>query len=75
MSSPLSNSGPLANGLYPIIRRLRRPLIIRDDDAPPPPASPPTQLEQSEEPLSYGKSSSPGRKEKREAAATAIWKA
>ncbi len=25
-------------GLYPIIRRARRPLIIRDDDAGPPPA-------------------------------------
>jgi hypothetical protein len=25
------------NGLYPIIRRARRPLIIQDDDAGPPP--------------------------------------
>ncbi len=28
------------DGLYPIIRRARRPLIIQDDDAGPPPAPP-----------------------------------
>jgi len=36
----MSTTGPLANGLYPIIRRARRPFIIADDDAAPAPASP-----------------------------------
>ena len=31
--------------LYPIIRRVRRPLIIRDDDAAPPAAPPPPAVE------------------------------
>ncbi len=44
------------NGLLPIIRRVRRPLIIQDDDAGPPPALPPVvpPLE-GEEPVSYAK--------------------
>ena len=33
-------AAPLAGGLYPIIRRARRPFIIQDDDAAPPPAPP-----------------------------------
>jgi hypothetical protein len=37
----MSAAGPLANGLYPIIRRARRPFIIADDDAAPAPAPPP----------------------------------
>lgn len=37
----MSATGPLANGLYPIIRRARRPFIIADDDAAPAPAPPP----------------------------------
>ena len=32
---------PLANGLYPIVRRARRPYIIQDDDAGPAPAPAP----------------------------------
>ena len=32
---------PLVNGLYPIIRRVRRPLVIADDDAAPAPTQPP----------------------------------
>jgi hypothetical protein len=43
-------------GLYPIIRRARRPLIIQDDDAGPPPAPPPVvPLLEGEEPFSYAK--------------------
>lgn len=38
----MSNTGPLANGLYPIIRRARRPFIMTDDNAAPAPAPPPT---------------------------------
>ena len=31
----MNTTGPLANGLYPINRRVRRPFIIADDDAAP----------------------------------------
>jgi hypothetical protein len=41
-------------GLYPIIRRARRPLIISDDDSGPPPAAPPAvPLVEPEQPVSY----------------------
>ena len=33
----MSTTGPLANGLYPINRRVRRPFIIADDGAAPAP--------------------------------------
>ena len=39
----MSAGTPLANGLYPIIRRARRPFIIQDDDAGPAPAPPPVK--------------------------------
>jgi len=42
------------DGLYPIIRRARRPFIIQDDDAGPPPAPPPVvPLVAPEQPVSY----------------------
>jgi len=51
------------NGLYPIIRRARRPLIIQDDDsrpAVPQPTAPPVvvPLVQEQAPVSYAKRSS-----------------
>ena len=50
------------NGLYPIVRRARRPLIICDDDSGPPPAPPPVvPAVQPEQPVSYAKSA-PARK-------------
>ena len=39
----MSKSAPLTNGLYPVIRRARRPLIIQDDDAGPAHAPAPWQ--------------------------------
>jgi len=43
-------------GLYPIIRRARRPLIISDDDSGPPPTPPPAgPLLEGERPVSYTK--------------------
>jgi hypothetical protein len=36
----MSATGPLANGMYPIIRRARRPFINADDGAAPAPAPP-----------------------------------
>ena len=36
----MSTTGPLANGLYPIIRRARRPLVSAGDGATPIPAPP-----------------------------------
>lgn len=54
------------NGLYPIIRRLRRPLIVADDGArpapPPPPVAAPPVVE-GEASTRYGKRA-PGRKGK-----------
>jgi hypothetical protein len=45
----MSNTGPLANGLYPFIHRTRRPFITADAavvPAPaPPPATPPVEGE------------------------------
>ena len=50
------------NGLYPIVRRARRPLIICDDDSGPPPAPHPVvPAVQPEQPVSYAKSA-PARK-------------
>lgn len=54
-------------GLYPIIRRVRRPLIIQDDDAGPAPAPPSVPLVPSEQPVSYGRP--PRQKEKHATAA------
>jgi hypothetical protein len=52
------------SGLYPIIRRARRPLVISDDDAGPPPALPPVvPLVEAEQPVRYAKLP-PGRKGK-----------
>jgi hypothetical protein len=36
----MSTTGLLANGLYPIIRRARRPLVVVDGGAAPAPAPP-----------------------------------
>ena len=36
----MSAGTPLVNGLYPIVRRTRRPYIIQDDDAGPAAALP-----------------------------------
>ena len=45
------------SGLYPIIRRARRPFIISDDDAGPPPAPPPAvPVVGAEHPVNYTKS-------------------
>ena len=42
------------NGLYPIVRRVRRPLVIQDDDAGPRPAPPvAVPLVEDEQPVSY----------------------
>ena len=43
------------NGLYPIIRRVRRPFVIQDDDSGPPPAPPPVPLVQPAETVNYTK--------------------
>ena len=54
----MSAGTPLANGLYPIIRRTRRPFIIQDDDAGPAPAPPPVKVTpvEGEANVSYAKS-------------------
>ena len=44
----------LAGGLYPIIRRTRRPFIIQDDDAGPPPVPSPEA-----QPLTTGEATAP----------------
>jgi hypothetical protein len=45
------------SGLYPIIRRARRPLVICDDDAGPPPApAPAVPVVGTERPVNYTKS-------------------
>jgi len=49
-------------GLYPIIRRARRPLIIQDDDSGPAPPPPPVPLAQPETPVSYAKVNRAARK-------------
>ena len=49
-------------GLYPIIRRARRPLIIEDDDAGPPPAPPPAVPLVGEAGVSYLKTPRPKEK-------------
>ena len=51
-------------GLYPIIRRARRPLIIKDDDSGPAPPPPPVPLVQPEAPVNYAKAKPPARKGK-----------
>ena len=51
-------------GLYPIIRRARRPLIIQDDDSGPAPPPPPVPVVQEEGPVNYAKRSSPAMKRK-----------
>jgi hypothetical protein len=56
------------NGLYPIIRRARRPFIIRDDDSGPAPPPPPVLLVQPAAPVNYAKRSPSSRKEKDAAA-------
>ena len=55
-------------GLYPIIRRARRPLIIEDDDSGPAPPPPPVPVVQDQTPVNYAKRSSPAKKGKRAAA-------
>ena len=50
----MSADTPLANGLYPIIRRARRPFIIQDDDAGPAPAPPPVTVPPIEAPKPQG---------------------
>ena len=66
----MSAGTPLANGLYPIIRRTRRPFIIQDDDAGPAPAPPPVTAPpvEGEAGVSYAKPA-PALKEKHASAA------
>ena len=52
-------------GLYPIIRRARRPLIIQDDDSGPAPPPPPVPVVQEQGPVSYAKRSSSAKNGKR----------
>ena len=52
-------------GLYPIIRRARRPLIIQDDDSGPAPPPPPVPPVEDQAPVNYAKRSSPAKKGKR----------
>ena len=54
----------MMDGLYPIIRRARRPLIIEDDDSGPALAPPVVPLVEPDTPVSYTKRSSTARKEK-----------
>ena len=37
----MSKGAPLTSGLYPIVRRTRRPYVIQDDDSGPAPAPAP----------------------------------
>jgi hypothetical protein len=55
-------------GLYPIVRRARRPLIIEDDDCGPVPPPPPVPVVQEQVPVNYAKRSFPAKKGKRAAA-------
>jgi hypothetical protein len=64
-----TGGGRMANGLYPIIRRARRPFIIRDDDSGTAPPPPPVPLIQPETPVSYAKASRSARKGKSASAA------
>jgi hypothetical protein len=57
-------------GLYPIIRRARRPLIIGDDDAGPAPAPPPVLPVVPEGGLNYGKAAQQSRRSKNAKSAT-----
>ena len=57
-------AAPLAGGLYPIIRRVRRPFIVQDDDAGSPPAPPPV-TQQVETVVSYTKARSEKERVKR----------
>jgi hypothetical protein len=66
----MSNPGPLANGLYPIIRRARRPFIISDDDAGPRPAPAPVA-----KPTAAGEAAGTGAKLQREKERRAIGEA
>jgi len=52
-------------GLYPIIRRARRPLIIEDDDSGPAPPPPPVPVVQEQAPVNYAKRSSSAKKGRR----------
>jgi len=56
----MSAGTPLANGLYPIIRRARRPFIIQDDDAGPAPAPPPVTVPDAEKAVPVEKPKPPG---------------
>jgi hypothetical protein len=57
----MSKSAPSASGLYPIVRRVRRPLIIQDDDSGPAPAPAPSAVPsvEGETGVSYAKTTSP----------------
>jgi len=57
----VSHSG---QGLYPIIRRARRPLIIEDDDSGPATAPLAVPMVEAEAPVSYAKRDAPARKGK-----------
>ena len=57
-------------GLYPIIRRARRPFIISDDDAGPPPAPPPVPPVVPEGGLNYGNAGQQPRRPKNAKSAT-----
>ena len=53
-----------SQGLYPIIRRARRPLIIQDDDSGPSPLPPPVPPVVREGDVNYSKASTPAGKGK-----------
>ena len=57
----MSKGAPLTSGLYPVIRRVRRPLIIQDDDSGLAPALPPSAVTsvEGETGVSYAKTTSP----------------
>ena len=51
------------NGLYPIIRRARRPLVTEDGGAGPPALRPPVPLVPPQEPVNYVKNKPKGQKD------------
>ena len=57
----MSKGAALTSGLYPIVRRARRPLVIQDDDAGPAPAPAPSAVPsvEGETGVSYAKTTSP----------------
>jgi hypothetical protein len=60
----MSTTGPLANGLYPIIRRARRPFIIQADDAVPASVPPPVVASPIETSKPQGGTDAPAKKKK-----------